>query len=975
MVLRCLVIVGHAPHRGNSVEVIEGFWADIRSHIPTAYDSWESHLHPGETGTWRHASPSATWKRLDYIGLPVAWNLTSCRSWVSFDIDVTTHKDDHRPTLIHLTMPAQLPVRWRRPSTPQLCMDHLNEDKLDQLASWTFPPDQDVHSQTLEIQSYLIQAFGRRRHRPHRPLKPTMSEETWQLVKEKQSWRRTMHQMSALQRKSKLLFNMDFWKQFATWKRLKRTAPSQMASSRWDWDFGSVITEMTTNQHGTAWMHGIMADLRWFAAVLPGRLPEGWDSNFGLIIDIWQDPTFPWKPLVKKMVQLHQQQDRLAWDGEQLHHEIFQTLREGGCSFTPEPFADETEEFLPFACTCGRRFTTGQGLATHRRKAHSVYSPEHTMVGGSQCPCCHRELWSSQRLQQHLAYIPAGLGYNPCYQFLASIGFETVFAAVPLPKEFRGLNRAEALPGYGPALNPQTLVEKQLDTACGALRDMEALLAEVPSRVTAASVTPLFADLSAATMGWFERFQSRGFRAEPSDDLQDAWLGALGDLMADDSDLAEYAFLTWGSTTMEDVAASFLDGEAEYLLDAAFADLAAALPRQSLLDRRAHLAGHVRQLQADVAQPRLFPHRPPRDEQAPSKGVNRSVDQEVPRTFADQDRWMTQLRAVRWFDLPRTWKLPLYHGLVARPALIFFHAFSGRRRNHDFHFWLKELGKRRGFEIFILSLDTAVHPELGNLSRASVTWSRLLQCLRSGSIAGSLIGPPCETYSEARHHRPVEPEEDCDVDRPRQRWPRPLRSKERILGLDGLTGREMKQLQVGTAFLYQAFHIMALHMVWGGYTVIEHPGIPSEPSRASAWSTAIAELYRLLPSTKLHCLQQWRWGARAVKPTGFLVHAMPKFHSSMWACRDEGASYPTEGVIGRDALGNYRTSALKEYPGQLCFGLASAFLDQAQADIASGKSSAVSGLPPAAQDWIQEVTKASSTIRLNAAMGADYQGC
>ena len=62
----------------------------------------------------------------------------------------------------------------------------------------------------------------------------------------------------------------------------------------------------------------------------------------------------------------------------------------------------------------------------------------------------------------------------------------------------------------------------------------------------------------------------------------------------------------------------------------------------------------------------------------------------------------------------------------------------------------------------------------------------------------SVAGSPCNTYSEARHHRPEGVETT--------NWPRPIRSAEAPSGLRGLRARDMKHLQVGSSFaLVHAF--------------------------------------------------------------------------------------------------------------------------------------------------------------------------
>eukprot|EP00959_Pyramimonas_sp_CCMP1952_P164839 3445432-Pyramimonas_sp.AAC.1 len=59
--------------------------------------------------------------------------------------------------------------------------------------------------------------------------------------------------------------------------------------------------------------------------------------------------------------------------------------------------------------------------------------------------------------------------------------------------------------------------------------------------------------------------------------------------------------------------------------------------------------------------------------------------------------------------------------------------------------------------------------------------------LRSGRVAGIIAGPPCETWSSARH-LPV-PEDAPGGRRP----PRPLRSAQHSWGLGHLNTREREQ--------------------------------------------------------------------------------------------------------------------------------------------------------------------------------------
>ena len=100
--------------------------------------------------------------------------------------------------------------------------------------------------------------------------------------------------------------------------------------------------------------------------------------------------------------------------------------------------------------------------------------------------------------------------------------------------------------------------------------------------------------------------------------------------------------------------------------------------------------------------------------------------------------------------------------------------------------------------------------------------------MHSGRIAAVLGGPPCETWSRARHLPPNQ----C-LGRP----PRPLRSPASLWGLRHLRAREAQQVRLGNR-LYRTqlefMHMCAQYEVPG---MLEHPIEPEEDFMASSWRT------------------------------------------------------------------------------------------------------------------------------------------
>lgn len=109
--------------------------------------------------------------------------------------------------------------------------------------------------------------------------------------------------------------------------------------------------------------------------------------------------------------------------------------------------------------------------------------------------------------------------------------------------------------------------------------------------------------------------------------------------------------------------------------------------------------------------------------------------------------------------------------------------YSGRRREGDFHAHMQPFLNNATFpaarHILVISLDTAIHDGM-NVHQERV-WKFLMDAARSGRLLGLLLGPPCETWSCARH------ETQYDEDGIALCGPRPLRDAENCWGIDMLS--------------------------------------------------------------------------------------------------------------------------------------------------------------------------------------------
>lgn len=247
-----------------------------------------------------------------------------------------------------------------------------------------------------------------------------------------------------------------------------------------------------------------------------------------------------------------------------------------------------------------------------------------------------------------------------------------------------------------------------------------------------------------------------------------------------------------------------------------------------------------------------------------------------------------------------------------RKTVWILHLFSGRRRVGDCHWWLEHIGHLLWPEVQMkmISLDTAVHLSLGNLAKGS-NFDKVKKIAQSGRIAGVLTGPPCETWSAARHQQT----EQC-------LGPRPLRSAELSWCLPQRTDKELTQCAIGTELLVNSLTVETATVLNGGASIMEHPWENGDEDKASVWRTDIHQQWVMaLPNAHRHYVEQYLFGAAGVKPTCLralnlgepaLTTAVLQEGMEPWRVK------PSIQLIGRDASGRYRTAAAKEYSSALC---------------------------------------------------------
>eukprot|EP00435_Cladocopium_sp_Y103_P055564 s1033_g18.t1 len=665
-----------------------------------------------------------------------------------------------------------------------------------------------------------------------------------------------------------------------------------------------------------SWLHGVFADLKWLHALDPSSVPASWTLSPTEPIEFWQTGGKGWKSTVRRLGRRHVYQEMMMMEVHDWHHKFFKILASAGATFAPEPFDKVAAEVLMnHSCFCGRVFSSAVGLATHQRKAHQIMSLEHDLLSGATCPACLKHFWTTQRLQQHLAYVSRRTGRNECYQQLRKAGYIAEYERTIMPQCLLGMDRANWIQSAGPAnLMPDMRINEiaRCEQLLLDLRE-EYLKCDSPAE-TERLRSDLFVHWTEQTFLWLQDFRGANFDPDVLPTLTDRWIDALSIVDPQYDKWIELCFQEWGKCELGEAIAQFEDGEAEALADAAFLDLFSGMPLFAHEQTCTKLRLRIKALME--AEPGVS-HRPI---YIPSRPRARQCMDEIPMLYEGQQLWHDKVRLASWERQIPCHKIPrlLRDGT---PHFVVVHLFSGRRRANDVHFWLAKWATMRGVNVTVLSMDTAVSCTYGNLNVESVSWSKLIQLYSQGAISATLAGAPCETYSAARHLPPPEGTSGLS-------WPRPLRSSGRLFGLPFLTNKELQQCRQGTSFSLQTLYVAALHLAHGGVFLSEHPACPDDPQKASVWRTAIVELLRMLPECHLHTFPQWKWGSKTPKPTGLLCLGLPMAARSMYSCADETLTYPQSVAQGVGDDGHFRTAACKEYPPLFCKGLAKTLTDR-----------------------------------------------
>jgi hypothetical protein len=227
--------------------------------------------------------------------------------------------------------------------------------------------------------------------------------------------------------------------------------------------------------------------------------------------------------------------------------------------------------------------------------------------------------------------------------------------------------------------------------------------------------------------------------------------------------------------------------------------------------------------------------------------------------------------------------------------------------------------------VFVLSLDIALDADVGDLTcRCNV--DRWLSLVATGRVIAIVAGPPCESWSSARH-APVAGRRSSTV-------PRPIRSTVEPWGITGVSHRERLQLSLANALLQTSITFAAAAARYGASMILEHPRTPTwRCDTPSIWR--LPEVRRLLDldCARLIHVDQCTAGAPSRKPTSLLVINLPSLDAEIARLPGRGVCCHPHGhpaSLGLASLPDgrtrFRTAPLKEYPPRLCQAFATSIL-------------------------------------------------
>ena len=662
------------------------------------------------------------------------------------------------------------------------------------------------------------------------------------------------------------------------------------------------------------WFELLVSALRWFGEIIPAFVPDGMDLHSLTVADVekwFEGPLRPTKAAVRRCLRKHLLQEQVIGEVRRNYNRVIHLFDvKGRIAHSPDApvykfmgAMHATFAPLSFPVLNSCKHTSGPNIPwfplsgntqTGLLAGHVVVISGHHNECSNICDCpdiLRTGAWKSSFVMCYLMMFP---------NLLSSQRTSSTLPPIQI---------VEPLPVGGPDLHE--MHQQQLWAAwCARWEGLG--LPHVPPQ-------DLLKDFSEALTKATQLWASGSHGSQ--EDILEMWVGAIRDFAQERSctgHMMEWLFILWHHETLPGLTGQWEDPDAIQTVEAESYELLKQFVVYDVWQARDAVG---------APPPKLPP--PIGDGTAPTRIVRSS---DIWSAFSHQNQYLEDVLKPPLLQPSCPPPVGCIRGAKGECILVIVHLFSGRRREGDAHDWISRLASSilPGWEVWVLSFDTAVDVVKGNL--IGPNFEKLLALATEGLIAGGLGGPPCETFSAARH---LPPPENC-----KKRWPRPLRSEERLWGVAGLSMRELTQLRVGAQLYFHCNLIEFAIALNGGVTMEEHPASSGVPGQASSWQSALnTHFAKGLEHVWPIRIDQWRFGASSVKPTVLRVIGAPQARYEIWKHTDPHAIRPksTAQLRGVDtSTGEFKTASAKEYPAGLSRAMAMVLLKELQAKVRSG---------------------------------------
>ena len=210
-----------SKHIGSHQSDEQNWTGDFLHDFVTQQDSWIpatfEHCQVGDGSTFVH--PAGKESRIDFITLPLTWKQHEVQTRVAPELATSDHLFDHKPILLELKGPIEVhQVRERKQKQNKLDLSNPEIRNSFRQASRSIPRETDwqvdVHADVFHTTRRIhgIAVNVTKHDNERKPRKSYFQEDTWQLIKTKQNFRRIYFSRKWHERRALLLLCMETWK-------------------------------------------------------------------------------------------------------------------------------------------------------------------------------------------------------------------------------------------------------------------------------------------------------------------------------------------------------------------------------------------------------------------------------------------------------------------------------------------------------------------------------------------------------------------------------------------------------------------------------------------------------------------------------------------------------------------------------------------------------------------------------------------